>query len=372
MTIRLNTALATIATLLLFSACTATTNESSPSEPERPQNVIFMIGDGMGVTQLTAGHVTNGHHLNITDLPVVGLATTHPHPEQEGNDVVDSAASATAIASGVTTLNGRIGMDIHENPVLGILHHTLEQGWSTGVIATSSITHATPASFVAHDPSRQNMEAIAADFLDVDLDLFIGGGRQYFAERETDDRNLIEELREKGYAVHDDIEGMRSVGSGKLAGFIADGEPARFSEGRGPILPQATGVGLDLLSQNPNGFFLSIEGSQIDWAGHANDMAYIIEEMHDFDAAVGAVMEFARQDGNTLVVITADHETGGTALDQVDITNHTVTGNFTTGSHTGAMVPVFAYGPGSEQFAGVYHQSEIYFKAMGILGFSVE
>lgn len=372
MTLRHNLSLFAFATLLIASACTAPANESTPAEPERPTNVIFMIGDGMGVTQVTAGHVTNGHHLNMTDLPVIGLATTHPHPEQEGNDVVDSAASATAIASGVTTLNGRIGMDIHENPVTGILHHTLEQGWGTGVIATSSITHATPASFVAHEPSRRNMEEIAADFLDVDLDLFIGGGRQYFAEREIDDRNLIQELEEKGYAVQNDIEGMRSVTSGKLAGFIADGEPARFSEGRGPILPQATEVGLNLLSSQYDSFFLSIEGSQIDWGGHDNNMEYIVEEMHDFDAAVGAVMEFARRDGNTLVVITADHETGGTALDQVDITHHTVTGNFTTGGHTGAMVPVFAYGPGSENFAGVYHQSEIYNKTMEILGLTAE
>ncbi|MEX2600613.1 MAG: alkaline phosphatase [Balneolaceae bacterium] len=352
--------------LLSVSACTGA------EEPDRPKNIILMIGDGMGVSQVTAGYYSNDFHLVITEAPYVGLVDTHPATEDpDDNGVVDSAASATAISTGVKTLNRYIGMDPDRNPVRTILEVAHENSLATGIVASSSITHATPASFIAHQPDRGMMEEIAADFLETDIDLFIGGGRQYFAERE-DGRDLLSELSDKGYQVLHDIEEMKQVSSGKLAGFIADGEPPRYSEGRGDMLPEATQLAIDLLSQNENGFFLTVEGSQIDWAGHNNDMDYLIEELHDFDRAVAAAVDFARRDGNTLVIITADHETGGTALNGVNLSTGEIEPGFTSGGHTGAMVPVFAFGPGAEAFSGIYHQVEIFNKQMEALGFPLE
>lgn len=349
--------------LFTISAC------SGQQEPQKAKNIILMIGDGMGVSQVSAGLTSNNFELSITQAPYVGLATTHMATEDpDDNGITDSAASATALASGVVTLNRYIGMDPEGNPVRTILQIADSQGLATGLVASSSITHATPASFIAHQPDRGMMEDIAADFLNTDIDLFIGGGRRYFAERE-DGRDLLSELSEKGYQVLHDMDEIKQVSSGKLAGFVADGEPPRYSEGRGDMLPDATQLAIDLLSQNENGFFMMVEGSQIDWAGHNNDMPYLIEEMLDFDRAIAVALEFARQDGNTLVVVTADHETGGTALNGVNLSTGHVEPGFTTGGHTGAMVPVFAFGPGAEAFTGVYHNIEIFNKQMDAFGF---
>lgn len=358
---------------LVFTAA-ACTNGTSDQEQEtvHPKNIILLIGDGMGVSQVTAGHTANNHQLSMTQVPYVGLVTTHMATEEpDDNGITDSAASATALATGVKTLNGYIGMDPDNNPVRTILEIAHDRGLATGLIATSSITHATPASFIAHQPSRDMHEEIAADFLDIDIDLFIGGGMQYFTER-SDERDLTSELADNGYQVLVDIEEMKEVTSGKLAGFVADGAAPPYSEGRGDMLPDATNIALDLLSQNENGFYLMVEGSQIDWGGHDNNMEYILGEMLDFDRAVKAALDFAREDGNTLVIVTADHETGGTALNGVNLSTGEIEGGFTTGGHTGAMVPIFAFGPGAESFTGVYHNTEIFHKQMEAFGFGEE
>jgi len=206
-------------------------------------------------------------------------------------------------------------------------------------------------------------EAIAADFLKTDIDVFIGGGKQFF-ELRADGENLLAQLEANGYAIADGAEEIDLVKSGKLAGFIADGQPSKFSDGRGEILTLSSLKALELLSQNEKGFFLMIEGSQIDWGGHANDSQYIIDEMLDFDAAVGKVLDFAEKNGNTLVIITADHETGGYAINAANWEDGTIDGAFTTDYHTAVMVPVFAYGPGAEAFAGIYHNTSIFNKML--------
>lgn len=323
-----------------------------------------MVGDGMGVSQIYAGMTGNFGQLNLERMPVVGF-----HKNQASNSfVVDSAAGATAFSCGVKTYNGAIGVDAVGNPVPTILEIAEENGLSTGLIATCSITHATPASFISHQPSRSLDEDIAKDFLATDIDVFIGGGRKFFANRK-DGLNLIDSLRSRNYQIANSIEEVQQVKNGKLAAFLAEEQQARVSEGRGDELVKSTEVGLKLLQTNKKGMFLMIEGSQIDWGGHGNNTQYIVEEMIDFDKAIGRVLDFAEKDGNTLVIITADHETGGFSVNKGDTKTGMVEGKFTTGSHTGVMIPVFAYGPGSEKFAGFYENTEIFHKMVEAFGF---
>lgn len=331
------------------------------------KNIILMVGDGMGVAQIYAGLTANHGSLNLERCTAVGF-----HKNQASDKyVTDSAAGATALSCGQKTYNGAIGVDANGKPLPTILEVAEKNGLATGMIATCSITHATPACFIAHQPSRSMDENIAMDFLKTDIDLFIGGGRKFFTQR-TDSLNLTDSLKAKGYQIANSIAEVQQITSGKLAAFLADTQQPRFSEGRGDELVKSTDVALQLLKGNKKGMFLMIEGSQIDWGGHGNDTQYIIDEMIDFDKAIGKVLDFAKKDGNTLVVITADHETGGFSINDGDMKAGTVEGKFTTTSHTGVMIPVFAYGPGAEEFSGIYENTAIFHKMMAAFKFKTK
>jgi len=318
-----------------------------------PKNVILLIGDGMGVSQVQAGYTANKGKLYLENFKHVGFANTSSADKY----VTDSAAGGTALSTGQKTYNGAIGLDVNKKPIKTILQDAEDKGLATGLVSTSAITHATPASFIAHQESRNMYEEIAADFLKTDIDVFIGGGYKHFTERK-DGRNLVEELEQKGYRVEEDINTIKNIKDGKLAGLTAAEHNGRMDE-RGDMLPVATNTAINILSNNKKGFFLMVEGSQIDWGGHAGSTIYIVEDMLDFDRAVGKALEFAAGNKQTLVIVTADHETGGMAI--VDGNNETgmVKGEFPTGSHTGVMVPVFAYGPGAEQFTGIMDNTDI-------------
>jgi alkaline phosphatase len=339
------------------------------STAAHPKNIVLMIGDGMGLTQISAGLYTNGNQLNLEALPVVGLHK----PYASDNLITDSAAGATAFAAGVKTYNGAIGVNKDTVPVSTILEQAEREGLATGMVVTSSITHATPASFIAHVSSRKMMEEIALDFLQTDIDYFVGGGKQYFDRRETDDRNLILELEEKGYNVSDysqrEFTNIPIDFNKKFAYFAAEGEPLPLSQGRNYFLPASKLGPIFLSKKSDKGFFLMIESSQIDWGGHANDSPYIISEMIEFDQAIGEILEWAGEDGETLVIVTADHETGGYAINPGSEMGE-IKGAFTTDSHTGVLIPVFAFGPGSELFSGIYENTAIYEKMRTALGFS--
>lgn len=337
-----------------------------------PQNIIFMVGDGMGLTQITSGIIAN-KGLNLEKINSIGLSKTHSSQQL----VTDSAAGATAFSIGEKTYNGAIGVDNDKQPKETILESLAKDGYSTGLIATCNITHATPASFYAHQPSRKMYYEIAADMVKTTPDVFVGGGKIHFENRtdekqgQPDDRNIIQELENKGVTFVDSFEELENT-TGKVGYFFSDDHPKKILEGRGDYLPNSIlPVIHQLEKQSEKGFFLVVEGSQIDWGGHANDSEYIISEMIDFDKAVGKVLEYAQANQNTLVIITADHETGGYALNGSgenfrDYSN--ISPAFTTGGHTGVMVPVFAYGPGEEHFRGIYNNNNIYHKIKTALG----
>lgn len=338
------------------------------TETERPKNIILMVGDGMGLTQITAGLYSNDNQLNLERFPAVGLHKSY----SSDNLVTDSAAGATAFSAGRKTYNGAIGVDPDGKALYTILEEAEDQGLATGLVSTSTIVHATPASFIAHEKQRSFYEAIAADFLDTEIDLFIGGGKKYFDRRE-DERDLLEELRQKGYHVSSyfekKLESLTIDYSKNLAYLTADSDPLTYNQGR-KYLKFASELACDFLDKRgaSDGFFLMIEGAQIDWGGHANNTDYIITEMLDFDRTIGAVLDFAEADGNTLVIVTADHETGGFAINPGS-THDTIVGAFTSDYHTAALIPVFAYGPGAELFNGIYENTAIYYKMRQAYGF---
>ncbi len=354
--------------ILSLSGCKDTTEHSVVGHEventlkKAPRNIIFMVGDGMGTTQITAGLYSNGNKLFLEKLKHIGFIKTY----SGSNLITDSAAGATAFSSGVKSFNKAIGVGIDSVAKETIMEAAKKKGLRTGLVVTCTVTHATPGSFYAHQPSRYMHPEIALDMLGGDVDWFIGGGKAFFENR-ADGRNLAEELRALGYTIGYTLDDLKAD-MDKAGVLAADTELAPISGGRGDFLPKGTELAIKGLNKGDQGFFLLVEGSQIDWGGHANDSQYIIDEMLDFDQTVGKVLEFAEKDGNTLVVITADHETGGYAINGGNLQDKTIEGAFTTGHHTAAMVPVFAYGPGAEEFMGIYENTAIYDKMMALLG----
>jgi alkaline phosphatase len=350
--------------LLSFLALCYSCEKTGDNRDPEIRNVIFMIGDGMGVADVYAAMTVSDKPLNILRCPVSGLQTTY----SADSYITDSGAAGTALASGIKTRNGAIGVDSQGIRVKSILEIAEDYGLATGLVSTSAVTHATPASFIAHQVSRGSYEDIASDFLKTDIDVFIGGGYDHFAKR-NDKLNLIDSLRIRGYEVDTTISSILNSTSLKLAGFTAHLQNPYRLNGRGNMLPSSSGKAIEILSKNPKGFFLMIEGSEIDWAGHANYADTLIDETLDFDLAVGVALDFAKIDGHTLVVITADHETGGVTINGGDIVAHTVNLSFSTTGHTAVMVPLYAYGPGSEKFAGIYDNTDIFKKILNSYGF---
>jgi alkaline phosphatase len=329
--------------------------------PASARNVILLVGDGMGLSQVSAAQFYQENTPNFERFPVVGLIKTSASDAL----ITDSAAGTTAFASGVKTYNGAIGVDQDSLSVPTLVELLSKDGMSTGVIATSSITHATPAAFYAHAPSRRMAEYIADQLPGSQVDFFAGGGLQFFSAR-SDGKNVIETLNEQGFVV-DTLSIDNPLNGDKLGYLLADDGMPTILDGRGDFLPKATKKALDHLNGNTEGFFLVIEGSQIDWGGHGNDADYLISELLDFDKTIGQTLDFAEKDGNTLVVVTADHETGGFTLSANGNNYNEIAPTFSTGGHSATMIPVFAYGPGAEEFGGIYPNNDIFAKVISAL-----
>jgi len=348
--------------VITISITISCSKDNSKSQVSKPGNIILMIGDGMGVTQVYAGLTANGGHLNLERCTYVGFQKTY----SASSYITDSGASGTALATGTKTRNGAIAVDTNGQKLKTILEMAEEAGLSTGLIATSTITHATPASFVAHNPDRGKYEEIAMDFTGAGLDVIIGGGRNHFNQRE-DQLDLIAKLSEEGFQVSERIEQVNAAHQGPIAVFTDSLAMPPALNGRGDLLPRATELAIGRLSGNDKGFFLMVEGSQIDWAAHDNNTEYLVSEMIDFDEAIGKALDYASKNPETLVIVTADHETGAMAIEQGQMESGEVSGLFGSEGHTGVMVPVFAYGPGAEKFAGIYENTDIFEKMAGLL-----
>jgi alkaline phosphatase len=361
------TLLSVIICLSIVTGCKAQVIPTVSAETGRPDNIILFIGDGMGVAHVYAGLTANHGVLNMTGFTSIGFSKTN----SVSNYVTDSGAGATAMATGNKTYNGAIGVTKDSFECKSILEYAEKKGLSTGLVSTSAITHATPASFIAHNKSRDDYEGIALDFLKTDIDVFIGGGRDHFTVRK-DNKNLLDELRKNDYQVIFSLDSIRRVNHGKLAGLTAPQHCPSIIDGRGDMLPVATVTALNILSQNNKGFFLMVEGSQIDWGAHSNNIDFVTKEVIDFDEAIGKALAFAKENGRTLIIVTADHETGGLAIVDGDFKEGTVVAQFATTNHTGIMVPVFAFGPGAQLFQGVQDNTDIFYNIMRLFDIKPE
>jgi len=358
--------------LVTFVTLACTASDQPDSEPKKPGNIIFLIGDGMGLSAVSTGFYFGDQPSVFTRFQEIGLQQTSSALQK----VTDSAASGTALATGTKTYNRAIGVDTTKASLQNIVEMLSSMGWSTGVVATSTISHATPASFYAHVEQRYMEEAIAAQLLDSEIDFFAGGGRNKF-NRRADSTDLLSLAADKGFII--DTTGLPAPGTlsaDHKYGFLPEaGAMPKMIEGRGDFLPEATMLAISHLSQNQEGFFLMVEGSQIDWAGHANNADYLVGEMLDFEKVIAAALDFAKKDGNTLVVVTADHETGGFTLgpkksrpgQKIYTDNSEIEPVFATGNHSATLIPVFAFGPGAEQFKGIFQNTEINHKMVALV-----
>jgi alkaline phosphatase len=349
--------------LVVLIMALGVSGQETTNKKTEVKNVILLIGDGMGISQIYAGYTANRGYLNIFKSSNIGLSITY----SADNFVTDSGAGGTAISSGKKTNNNSVGVDSKGMALKTILEIAEENGMSTGMVVTSSITHATPASFIAHQESREENFDIAHDFITSGIDIFIGGGKDYFEDPKKN-INISDSLRRKGYDIVYRLDDIRTDANINTGCLMASNELPSLLKGRGDYLVKAVDIALDRLSKNDNGFFIMVEGSQIDWGGHYNNLQMVISELNDFDDAVGTAFKFADTHPGTIVIITADHETGGLNIVDGNISTGEVNGRFSTRFHSAVMVPVFAYGQGAEIFNGVYQNTEIYSKMMQLLG----
>jgi len=319
---------------------------------KKVKNVIFMIGDGMSFENVSCGWVVNGGKLNMDQMPYTGVSRTYATDRL----VTDSPAGGAALASGQKTKYGYIGLDVDGNPMETCLTDAQAKGMKTGITVTCRLNDATPADFCAHATTRKDEEGLAAQFVGANVDFISGGGLHFWTDR-SDGRNLVDEMKAKGYTFVDKLEDIAGAEGDKFLGIYGEYDLDPVSV-RGDVLRTSTLKALEVLD-NPKGFFLMIEGSQIDDWAHRNKIGYSVEELFDFDRTLGAVLEWAEKDGETLVVVTADHGTGGLTLLQGSLEEHLVKVHFSTEGHNGIYVPVFAYGPQAEAFVGMHENAEI-------------
>ncbi|WP_350300411.1 alkaline phosphatase [Peribacillus frigoritolerans] len=416
---------------LSWSGADRVSAKGNPNKEPEIKNVIFLIGDGMGVSYTSAYRYlkdnpgTKAAERTEFDKYLVGQQMTYP--EDSAQNITDSASAATAMSAGVKTYNAAIAVDNDKSEVKTVLEAAKEKGKATGLVATSEITHATPASFGAHDENRKNMNSIADDYYNElikgkhKIDVLLGGGKSNFVRPDV---NLAKAFEKDGYSyVTDKNQMLKDKNEQVLGLFASEGLPKMIDRpSETPSLADMTSSAIQRLNKDKDGFFLMVEGSQVDWAGHDNDIVGAMSEMEDFEKAYKAAMEFAKKDKHTLVVATADHSTGGFSIGAKGIYNwygepikaakrtpdfmadaivkgadvektlkqyinqnvvkltdgeiKTVTEAaksknvtnvdnaieaifdnrtntaWTTGGHTGEDVPVYAYGPYKERFAG--------------------
>jgi len=347
----------------LLTGCHSSSKITAPETPATPQvrNVILMIGDGMGLAQQYSAYTANKGSLALERCHTVGLVRT----SAANNYITDSAAAGTAIACGEKTNNGMLGTLPDGTRLKSMLEYAADNGMSTGMVVTCELTHATPAAFVAHVGKRSESEYIALEYTRSKINVCIGGGRKFFEKRE-DGKNLTDLMKVKGFQVAYTMDEVKAVQDGNLLALLADVALAAYPA-RGEMLPEAVTAAINILNKNEKGFFLMVEGSQIDWAAHGNNQEKVLNEMLDFDRAVKVAFDFAERDGQTLVIVAADHETGGMNIAGGNLKTGELTTVFNTKGHTGIPIIAYSFGPGAELFTGYYDNTTFLPKVLGLL-----
>lgn len=325
---------------------------------DKPKNIILLIGDGMGLNAVTASTLSLDNS-PFTKFKTIGLVITCAADKL----VTDSAAGATAFATGYKTNNGKISTLPDGEELKTIFDIAEEKNYSTGIVATFAFTNATPACFFAHNGSRHNEEEIAKQFLTSGIDVTLTGGTQFlpmhlYNKAKKDSITFLDSLKNAGYSYFDNFEDLNENKTSNKICALLEKYALPKAASRNYTLGNLTKIALDKLSQNKNGFVLMVEGSQIDKGGEYNDYDFLMGEQKDFNTAVNEALEFAEKDGNTLVVVTADHESGGLAILGKDKKNIEPKWAIKK-SHTAAMVGIFSYGPGSQKFTGILENNQV-------------
>lgn len=321
-----------------------------------PKNVILMIGDGMGLAQICAAQTVN-QSLTMLQLKHIGLQKTHAKDQY----TTDSAGAGSAIATGEPTCNRHISAneDGSINPSLTEILAPLQ--YACGIVTLGNIADATPAAFYGHATERDQTEEITRWLLKGNLSLLNGSGMSVLTDRK-DGANLKDELAQQ-YRISSSIEDIKTSGEKEIC--LDERMGKATTEESLPLLAEATQKAIQKLANaSDKGFFLMVEGAKVDYAGHANYLPGSVLETLGFDQAVAEALKFADQNGETLVIVTADHETGGLTLVDGNLETNKITARYMTDDHTPIMIPVFAYGPGSSNFCGTYPNTEIFHKIL--------
>lgn len=346
---------------LMLAGCGST----SALTEEPPQNVILIIGDGMGVPQVYASVVAErANNSAFLRFPFSGFSRTYSRNKYR----TDSSAGGTALTTGKKVDNYHVNWGPDSARYNTIFDDAKSQGMSTGFVVTSSVLDATPAATYGHVPYRKMFDTLSLQMAQCEHNVMIGGGRKNFeTANRKDGLAPLDTLAKRGYTVVNTLGDMLLFPGDSLVALLYEGDPLT-APARGNVLELGARKAIEVLGRNPKGFALMIEGSQIDWACHNNDTAYLRAELADFEQMLNAVLDFAERDGHTLVVVTADHETGGVTLPSGDIEKGENEVKFLWGSHTGCMVPVFAYGPGAKVFSGIQENVDIPNKIRKLMG----
>lgn len=333
----------------------------TPPKGKKVKNVILMIGDGMSLAHMYTAWTANRGQLWLENAQYTGLSKTWC----TNRLVCDSGSGGTALATGQKTCYHAVGTDPQGNPLTTLCDLAKAKGKSAGIAVTCRLWDATPCDFSCHNLDRDKEQELIGDYPTSGLDYAFGGGAKYFTNR-ADGRDIFKELEANGYHVSRTWDDLAAWKSGKVFAVPYDVDTPLPDE-RGDLLARASLKGIELLNQNRNGFFMMVEGSQLDDYGHFNQLDLLMKETLDFDQTIGKMMKWAAQDGETLVVVTADHETGGLTLVDGNKDEGKVTCCFSTKSHSGVMVPVYAFGPGSEQFSGIMENTDIFKKIKALM-----
>lgn len=324
------------------------------------KNVILLIGDGFGLAQFSSALYGNGNQLSLATLKNLGLIKT-----QAADDfTTDSAAAGTALSTGQKVKNRSIGALPDGSPAQNLPEYLQQYGFTTGIVTTDNVTGATPGAFYAHQTERDLIREIAGDLAKSPINLFIGGGKNDFLRYDVDE---IGNLEKAGFELLSGLDALAQSKADRVGYFAANHGLPRVVQGRHDFLKDATNASIQFLHAKNKPFLLVIEGAYMDSGGHSNHVETVVEEGIDFDEAVGAALKFADENGETLVIITADHETGGATLPQGNILKGLVEMEFSTHDHTGVPVPIFAYGPHAGEFRGVYENTEVFHKIVRLI-----
>ena len=323
-----------------------------PPQSNEVRNIIFLIGDGMGLEQVSCAWVLNHGKLNLDNMSHIGLSRTYATNEL----ITDSGAGGTALAAGVKTAYSHVGTAADTTDLYSILVDAAKVGKKTGTVVTCHFADATPCDFCCHNEYRYNQDDLIADYVTCGVDYLAGGGLDWFTVNRKDGRDITKEMAAAGYTVALTEEELMQAELPVIGILSPDNLPV--AQERGDLFRRMVAQGLKELSANENGFVMMIEGSCIDDWLHGNDIEKAMEELLDFDRTLGDVLEFAAKDGHTLVVVTADHNTGAITLQDGNLEKGEIGVHFGSDSHNGIAVPVYAWGPGSEKFTGIRENAE--------------